>query len=202
MKQDPRLPLPQEGLEKKLGHTFRDPALLKLALSHSSYANEQHLKNPRSECNERLEFFGDSILSFLVSDYLYRHYRDVQEGDLTKIRASVVCERALAKYAAQIGLGDYLLLGRGEDTPQGRSRASITSDAFEAVLAADVEDRDIGDLVTVGTARYLVTRWDVSEANDDVKKVSIGLRPTALQAPQAASAAPQAASPGTGSGEG
>ncbi len=136
MKQDPRLPLPQEGLEKKLGHTFRDPALLKLALSHSSYANEQHLKNPRSECNERLEFFGDSILSFLVSDYLYRHYRDVQEGDLTKIRASVVCERALAKYAAQIGLGDYLLLGRGEDTPQGRSRASITSDAFEAVLAA------------------------------------------------------------------
>ena len=74
--------------------------------------------------------------------------------------------------------------------------------SFEAVLAADVEDRDIGDLVTVGTARYLVTRWDVSEANDDVKKVSIGLRPTALQAPQAASAATQAASPGTGSGEG
>ncbi len=161
VKPNPGLPLPQEELEKKLGHVFRDPSLLKLALTHSSYANELHMKNPRSECNERLEFFGDSVLSFLVSDYLYRHYRDVQEGDLTKIRAAVVCERALAKYAAQIGLGDYLLLGRGENTPQGRARASITSDAFEAVLAALYIDSQ--DLETVRVFLMPFIRAEIRE---------------------------------------
>jgi len=130
------LPRPCEKLEKKIGYTFRDKNLLKLALTHSSYANELKAKGMRHECNERLEFFGDSILSLIVSDYLFNRYVANQEGDLTKIRAAVVCEKALARYAVQIQLGDYLYLGHGEDINHGRERASITSDAFEALIAA------------------------------------------------------------------
>ena len=99
------------GLEKRLGYTFRNKDLLTLALQHSSYANELKSKGMKQPCNERLEFFGDSVLSLIVSDYLYFRYSENAEGDLTKIRAAVVCERALAKYAAEISLGDYLLLG-------------------------------------------------------------------------------------------
>jgi ribonuclease-3 len=131
-----KYPLPQKLLEKKLGYTFEDPSLLRSALYHSSYANELKSKGMTIQCNERLEFFGDSVLSLIVSDYLYFRYVSNQEGDMTKIRAAVVCERALAKYAAKIGLGDYLYLGHGEEINRGRERASITSDAFEAVLAA------------------------------------------------------------------
>lgn len=140
-------PLPQDILERRLGYTFQDPSLLTLALRHSSYANELRAKVPHTECNERLEFFGDSVLSLIVSDYLYFRYSSNQEGDLTKIRAAVVCERALAKYAAKIGLGDFLYLGHGEDINHGRERASIVSDAFEAVLAAMYIDS--GNLETV-----------------------------------------------------
>jgi len=143
-----RYPLPQEQLEARLGYTFRDPSLLRLALQHSSYANELKSKSGHNACNERLEFFGDSVLSLIVSSYLYFRYADNPEGDLTTIRASVVCERALAKFAARIGLGDFLYLGRGEDHNHGRERASITSDAFEAVLAAMYIDS--GSLDRVG----------------------------------------------------
>ena len=142
-----RYPFPQTLLERKLGYTFKDPSLLKSALYHSSYANELKSKGVTIQCNERLEFFGDSVLSLIVSEYLYFRYVANQEGDMTKIRAAVVCERALAKYAAQIGLGDYLYLGHGEDINHGRERASITSDAFEAVLAAMYIDS--GSLDTV-----------------------------------------------------
>ncbi len=130
------LPRPFEGLEKRIGYRFKDKDLLKLSLTHSSYANELKAKSARHECNERLEFFGDSILSLIVSEYLYHRYVANQEGDLTKIRAAVVCEKALASYAAKINLGDYLYLGHGEDLNRGRERASIQSDAFEAMLAA------------------------------------------------------------------
>ncbi len=136
MRNEPVLPLEISGLEKKLGYSFRDDKLLKLALTHSSYANEWKSKDERPECNERLEFFGDSILSLVVSEYLYHRFVSNQEGDLTKIRASVVCEKALAKYGAKIALGNYLYLGRGEEINNGRTRASIVSDAFEAVLGA------------------------------------------------------------------
>lgn len=129
-------PLPMEELEEKLGYHFNDPELLREALSHSSYYNEQLGRGEHGYCNERLEFLGDSVLSLIVSVYLFRTYAENMEGDLTKIRASAVCEKALATYAAAIGLGDYLLLGRGEDMNNGRHRPSITSDAFEAVLAA------------------------------------------------------------------
>ena len=127
---------PMEELEEKIGHTFRDRAVLTEALTHSSYHNEMKAKGEHIPYNERLEFLGDSVLSIVVSSYLFEHYAAKQEGELTKIRAAVVCEKALARYAAQIGLGDYLFLGRGEIINDGRHRPSITADAFEALLAA------------------------------------------------------------------
>ncbi len=142
-------PRPFSHLEARLGYTFKNKELLRLALTHSSYANELKVKNTNHACNERLEFFGDSILSFIVSDYLYNRYVSNQEGDLTKIRAAVVCEKALARYAVNISLGEYLYLGHGEDINHGRERASITSDAFEALLGAMYIDS--GDIDTVRT---------------------------------------------------
>jgi len=120
-------------LEKGLGYTFRDKSLLENALSHSSYANEK--RDGRSS-NERLEFLGDSVLGFVTADFLYHLHPDKPEGDLTRIRADLVCERNLARCAAVIRLGDFLLLGHGEDHGGGRKRDSIVSDAMESVLAA------------------------------------------------------------------
>lgn len=128
------LPLPQEDLERRIGYVFNDKSVLSEALTHSSYVNEHKCDNEK--CNERLEFFGDSVLSVIVSKYLFSKFSSKQEGDLTKIRAAVVCEKALAKYAKVIDLGDYLRMGNGEEKNNGRTRASITSDAFEALLAA------------------------------------------------------------------
>lgn len=129
-------PLPFEELERKIGYTYNDREILKCAMTHSSYSNELRAKGKKIECNERLEFLGDSVLSTAVSEYLYAEYVENQEGDLTKIRAAVVCEKALAKYSAKIGLGDYMYLGHGEAMNNGRHRASITADAFEALLAS------------------------------------------------------------------
>lgn len=120
-------------LQTGLGYTFRDEKLLENALSHSSYANER--RDGRSS-NERLEFLGDSILGFVVADHLYGLYPDKPEGDLTRIRADLVCERNLARCAAAIRLGEFLLLGHGEEHGGGRNRDSIVSDAMESVLAA------------------------------------------------------------------
>ena len=131
-----RLPLEKELLEKRIGYSFENKELLCEALTHSSYVNEHKGRGEELECNERLEFLGDSVLSIIVSRYLFGEYSSRQEGDLTKIRAAVVCEKALAKYAKEISLGDYLRLGNGEDKNNGRQRASITSDAFEALLGA------------------------------------------------------------------
>ena len=120
-------------LEKGLGYSFQDPKLLENALTHSSYANER--RDGRSS-NERLEFLGDSILGFVVAEFLYRGNPDKPEGDLTRIRADLVCERNLAKAAGTIRLGEFLLLGHGEDHGGGRFRDSIVSDAMESVIAA------------------------------------------------------------------
>lgn len=130
------LPLAKEGLCESLGYSFENEGLLTEALTHSSYVNEHKGRGEEIVCNERLEFLGDSVLSIIVSRYLFHEYASRQEGDLTKIRAAVVCEKALAKYAKEISLGDYLYLGNGEEKNNGRQRASITSDAFEAVLGA------------------------------------------------------------------
>ena len=125
-------------LEQGLGYTFTDKALLENALTHSSYANENREKHIPD--NERLEFLGDSILGFVVADYLYRNFPDKPEGELTRIRADLVCERNLAEAAATIELGSYLLLGHGEEQGGGRKRDSIVSDAMESVIAASYMD--------------------------------------------------------------
>lgn len=120
-------------LEQGLGYRFQDPKLLENALTHSSYANER--RDGRTS-NERLEFLGDSILGFVVAEFLYRSHPNQPEGDLTRIRADLVCERNLAKAAGTIRLGEFLLLGHGEDHGGGRFRDSIVSDAMESVIAA------------------------------------------------------------------
>lgn len=118
--------------EKKIGYEFKDKALLRRAMTHSSYANERGTGLD----NERLEFLGDSVLGFITAEYLFEQYRDKQEGELTKKRAYAVCEKTLFGYAEKIGLGDELLLGKGEEHTGGRHRPSVISDAFEAVIAA------------------------------------------------------------------
>jgi len=119
-------------LMKRLGYTFHNESLLYEALTHSSYANEG--RQPKSS-NERLEFLGDSVLGMIAANYLYHHNQN-REGELTKLRASIVCEQALCSYSRKLGLGEFLLLGRGERMNGGRERPSILADAFEAVLAA------------------------------------------------------------------
>lgn len=123
-------------LEAILGHSFASPELLFRAVTHSSYANEMHSKGLNIQCNERMEFLGDSVLSIVTSEYLFRTYPSMPEGDLSKVRSGAVCEKALCAYARKIGLGDFILLGHGEELSHGRERPSILADAFEAVLAA------------------------------------------------------------------
>ena len=122
-----------DGLEERLGYKFNNINLLKNALTHSSYANE--VRDGFSS-NERLEFMGDSVLSIVVSDYIYKHYPNMPEGELTKLRASLVCEKSLCAFSRELELGNYLMLGKGEEKGGGRERDSILADAFEAVLAA------------------------------------------------------------------
>mgnify|MGYP000851258812 CR=1 FL=1 len=121
-------------LEDKISYHFQDKNLLTQALTHSSYANEHRLDH--NHCNERLEFLGDAVLEIVTSDFLYHKYTDKPEGDLTKIRASIVCEPTLAYCAEDIQLGSYLFLGKGEDATGGRNRNSVVSDAMEAVIGA------------------------------------------------------------------
>ncbi len=121
-------------LEEKIGYTFNNFSLLKQAMIHSSYANEKHL--PKYECNERLEFLGDAVLELVASEFLVYENRKMPEGELTKTRASIVCEPALAFCAKELELGAYLLLGKGEDATGGRKRNSVTSDALEALIGA------------------------------------------------------------------
>lgn len=154
-------------LETKLGYQFQNPKLLDHALTHSSYANEHHLGSISS--NERLEFLGDSVLGMIVADHLYRIFPDLPEGDLTRIRANLVCEGSLVLVAKEWDLGRYLKLGKGENACGGRSRPSILADAVEAVLAAVfldgglAHDRDI-------IQRFLLDRMEqVNRASRDHK---------------------------------
>ncbi|WP_353093895.1 ribonuclease III [Tissierella praeacuta] len=129
-----------EPLEENLNYKFENIKLLKTALTHSSYANENKMKI--TDNNERLEFLGDAILSLIVSQYLYKKYPYYPEGELTKIRAKVVCESSLAFAARKINLGEYLLLGKGEEATGGRDRDSILCDAIEALVGAIYMDSD------------------------------------------------------------
>ena len=123
-----------ELLEKKSGYHFQNPHLLKQAMTHSSYANEHKAKGYHD--HERLEFLGDAVLEVVSSEFLFRHYPALPEGDLTKLRASIVCEPTLALCARELDLGDFLLLGKGEEHTGGRKRDSIVSDAMEALIGA------------------------------------------------------------------
>ena len=131
-----------QELEKKLNYTFRDPSLLAEALSHSSYANEHRAAGLNS--NERLEFLGDSVLGFVTAEFLFARHPNLPEGDLTRIRAALVCEQSLYEVARKLDLGRYLRLGRGEEAGGGRTRTSILADATEAVFAAVYLDGGIG----------------------------------------------------------
>lgn len=123
-----------KAFQQKIGYQFQDEKLLTQALTHSSYANEKHMK--KLSDNERLEFLGDAVLEIISSDFLYKNYPDKPEGELTKLRASIVCEPTLALCTKDIELGNYLRLGKGEDQTGGRGRKSILSDALEAVIGA------------------------------------------------------------------
>ncbi len=125
-----------DRLEAAIGYRFRDRALLVRAMTHSSHSNESGERNHHLLCNERLEFLGDSVLSIAVSRYLYSAYPREGEGTLTNMRKDVVCADALARYARAVGLGDCLLLGRGEEGSGGRDKINVLADAFEAMLAA------------------------------------------------------------------
>ncbi len=119
-------------LEERIGYQFQNKKYLRRALTHSSYSNESREK---PESNERMEFLGDAVLSLVVSNYIFHRFH-LDEGDLTKIRASMVCEKSLFRFAQEVGLGEELYLGRGEEQMGGRTRPSIVSDAFEALIAA------------------------------------------------------------------
>jgi len=121
-------------LEDKITYTFQNKNLLRLALSHSSYSNEKKMN--RLANNERLEFLGDAVLEVISSEFIFLNYKNMNEGEMTKFRASLVCEPSLAICAREIGLGDYLLLGKGEINTGGRERDSILSDALESVIGA------------------------------------------------------------------
>ena len=123
-----------EKLQEMIGYQFKDPGLLTHALTHSSYANEKHWDKTR--CNERLEFLGDAVLEVISSNFLFHTYESMPEGEMTKKRASLVCEPALAFCAREIDLGSFLLLGKGEEATGGRHRDSIVSDAMEATIGA------------------------------------------------------------------
>lgn len=121
-------------LEDKIKYNFKDIEVISTAITHSSYANER--KARKINYNERIEFLGDSVLSLVISEYLYKKYPNLPEGELTVTRAKIVCESSLSKCAINIGLGKYLLLGKGEELSGGRNKTSILSDAFEALIGA------------------------------------------------------------------
>ena len=125
-----------EVLEAKIGYTFSDRRFLTEALTHSSYANELKAKKQAVQCNERLEFLGDSVLSVVVSEYIFDRFSDLPEGELTQMRAMLVQSASLSSYSREIGLGDYLYLGHGEEKNNGRERQSTLENAFEALVAA------------------------------------------------------------------
>ena len=160
-----------KDLETAVGYRFHNISLLQNALTHSSYANERWHNSLLS--NERLEFLGDSVLGMLVAEYLYRTFPDRPEGELTRMRADMVCEKTLASVANSIGLGEHLLLGHGEEQSKGRTRNSILADAMESVIAACFLDGGMA------AAEGIVKRFILTEV--PVKKMHNADYKTALQ---------------------
>lgn len=127
-----------EKIEKNIGYTFKDKALLKTALTHTSYANTHGI-----ESNEKLEYLGDSILEFITSKYLYNNYKNLREGEMTKVRATVVCEQSLYEMAKKLDFSEFLITGKGEKSPQGVKNRAILADSVEAVIAAIYLDSNV-----------------------------------------------------------
>ncbi|MDE6209429.1 MAG: ribonuclease III [Lachnospiraceae bacterium] len=142
-------------LESKIGYTFTEKDLIKRAVTHSSYSNDRKMGKLKN--NERLEFLGDAVLELCTSDFLYKEYSEKPEGELTRLRASIVCEPTLAECARGIDLPDYLILGKGEENTGGRYRDSIVSDAFEAVIGAIYLDGGLD------MAKSFITRFVLSD---------------------------------------
>ena len=124
----------EKAIERNIQYEFKNKSLLKQALSHSSFINE--MKKPGMESYERLEFLGDAVLELVTSEFLFEHYKELTEGQLTKLRASIVCEFTLSTISEMLCLGEYVLLSKGEELTGGRNRSSILCDLFEAVLGA------------------------------------------------------------------
>ena len=152
-----------KDLEAAIGYTFRNIQLLQNALTHSSYANERWHNSLLS--NERLEFLGDSVLGMLVAEYLYKTFPDRPEGELTRMRADMVCEHTLATVANKIGLGTHLMLGHGEERLGGRSRESILADATESVIAACFLDGGLAAAEQF-VKQYILVEVPVSRPNN------------------------------------
>ena len=152
-----------KDLETALGYRFSNITLLQNALTHSSYANERWHNSLLS--NERLEFLGDSVLGMLVAEYLYRSFPDRTEGELTRMRADMVCEKTLADVANAIGLGDHLLLGHGEDRLGGRTRDSILADAVESIIAASFLDGGLSAALGI-VRRFILVKVPVTKLHD------------------------------------
>ena len=156
-----------KDLENAIGYRFGNITLLQNALAHSSYANERW--HNRLMSNERLEFLGDSVLGMLVAEHLYRNFPDRPEGELTRMRADMVCETSLAVIADRIGLGSHLLLGHGEEQGGGRNRASILADAVESVIAACFLDGGM-DAAKAFVDRFVLSNVPVKQmTNKDYK---------------------------------
>lgn len=147
-------------LQGKIGYHFQDEALLKQALTHSSFANEQKINKLSNY--ERLEFLGDAVLELVSSEFLFHENKDMPEGQLTRLRASMVCEPALAYCARDINLNTYILLGKGEEATGGRTRDSITSDVMEAVIGAIFLDGGIEN------AKKFIYRFVLSDLEDKI----------------------------------
>ena len=152
-----------KDLEAAIGYRFRNIQLLQNALTHSSYANERWHNSLLS--NERLEFLGDSVLGMLVAEYLYKTFPDRPEGELTRMRADMVCEHTLANVANKIGLGGHLLLGHGEERLGGRSRESILADATESVIAACFLDGGL-DAAAAFVKKFILVEVPVAKLNN------------------------------------
>ena len=157
-------------LENAIGYRFHNISLLQNALAHSSYANERWHNSLMS--NERLEFLGDSVLGMVVADHLYRNFPNRPEGELTRMRADMVCEKALAQIAGRIGLGGHMLLGKGEEQGGGRSRDSILADAVESVIAACYLDGGM-DAAVAFIRQFVLVNVPVSRLNNADYKTAL-----------------------------
>ena len=154
--------------EKSIGYTFKDESILKLSLTHPSYANEHNLK--KCDTNQRLEFLGDAVLELVSSDFLYNNYIDIDEGTLTKYRVKIVCEESLSKVARKLNIEKFLLLGNGVNKSDATQNDSIMCDAIEAIIGAIYIDSGI-DNAKDFIYKYIISEIDLNHVDSDYKSI-------------------------------